>query len=519
VSHQGVVAAGHMETCRAAAAMLEAGGTAVDAALAGLAAACVAEPVLASLGGGGFLAVRVNEGAHAGRSVVYDFFTQTPKRPQPAAAIDFRPVLADFGPEQQQFHIGWGAIATPGVVRGLFEAHRDLGRMPMRAIVEPAVRLARDGVRIDAMQAYVVGVVAAILQASAASRRLFASPRHPDALIGEGELLRQPELAEVLELLAIEEDDLFYRGEIAQLAAADCRAHGGQLMAEDFRDYRVERRPPLAVDAFGARILLNPPPSTGGILIAFALELAGAIGLAGAGGGYLTRLAEVMAATSRARIAGRFDAGDAGDWAARLLDPGLVRRYRDEILGRPAAMRGTTHISVIDKAGTQAALTVSNGEGSACVVPGTGIMLNNMLGEEDINPAGFLAWPADTRMSSMMAPTLLQSPALGSVALGSGGSNRIRTAIVQVLLNLLVRGMPLAEAVAAPRIHVEGDTLHIEGGFDDAEAAALAVHPGDIRRWPERNIFFGGVHAARQAPGGGGDGAGDERRGGRALVL
>src|SRR5512134_3675491 len=144
---RGMVAAGHPETAGAAAAVLRDGGNATDAALAGLCAAVVAEPILASLGGGGFLAVRPHSGWLAGETVVYDFFVQTPKRRLPEHEIDFRGVVADFGPAQQEFHIGMGAIATPGVIKGIFEAHRDLGHMPIRNIVEPAIDLARRGVK------------------------------------------------------------------------------------------------------------------------------------------------------------------------------------------------------------------------------------------------------------------------------------------------------------------------------------------------------------------------------------
>jgi gamma-glutamyltranspeptidase/glutathione hydrolase len=183
------------------------------------------------------------------------------------------------------------------------------------------------------------------------------------------------------------------------------------------------------------------------------------------------------------------------------------------------ARRGTTHISIIDAAGNAAGLTLSNGEGSGYVVPGTGIMLNNVLGEEDINPHGFHLWPQDVRISSMMTPTLVIDKDGGLTTLGSGGSNRIRTAILQVLLNRLVFAMPLEDAVNAPRLHVEGDKASIEPGYDEGAVDGLASAFPTVDRWPQSNMFFGGVHAVHRNGRGGFDGAGDARRGGAVALA
>ncbi len=176
--------------------------------------------------------------------------------------------------------------------------------------------------------------------------------------------------------------------------------------------------------------------------------------------------------------------------------------------------RGTTHISVADAEGNIASLTASNGEGCSYVLPGTGIMLNNMLGEEDLNPGGFNRWKKGARLASMMSPAVVEQADGTRFALGSGGSNRIRSAITQVLVNLLDFDMTPEQAVAAPRIHLEGDMLSLEPGFSEDpwprfESAAPKTH-----LWPEKNLFFGGVHTVSVKPGGIFDGAGDPRRGG-----
>ena len=206
-----------------------------------------------------------------------------------------------------------------------------------------------------------------------------------------------------------------------------------------------------------------------------------------------------------------------------LLDPDFLAIYKSEILDKPQVHRGTTHVSIIDAAGNAASLTVSNGEGAGYIAPGTGIMLNNMLGEEDINPAGFHHWPEDTRICSMMAPSLAVEPGGGLIVFGSGGSNRLRTAILQVAVNLLDFAMSVEDAVNAPRVHFEGGLLNIENGFDDEVTARLVADFAETKCWNERNLFFGGVHVARlkRSPGGGKvfDGAGDPRRGGTVEIV
>ncbi len=511
---RGAVAAGHEETARAAVQILQDGGNAFDAILAGLCAACVVEPQLASLGGGGFLAARPAAGRLEGREIVYDFFVQTPKRKLDERDADFRPVLCDFGTATQEFHVGFGSMAAPGVPRGLFEIHEDLGRVPMRDVAAPAIRLAREGVAVNAMQAFIYTVVGPIFSGSPAALAIHGSPSDPETLIREGEILVQPELADALEVLAIEGADLFHRGEIAARIAEASASGGGHLAKADLEDYQVERRRPLGFEYRGAHLATNPPPSTGGVLIAFALEMMrglapGAMGSAE----HMARLAHVMDIANRARR-------DGPGVGMGILDSRFLDLYRNEAANHPQATRGTTHLGVVDADGALAALTVSNGEGCGFVIPGTGIMMNNMLGEEDLNPAGFHNWDPDVRMASMMAPTLALLPGGERYALGSGGSNRIRTAIQQVLANMLDFGAPPDVAVEVPRIHLEGEHLSIEPGLGEDALAALKAAWPDHREWEAKNMFFGGAHVVGYDPRTKGfGGAGDSRRAGVFMLA
>ena len=533
-----VVAAGHALTVAAAEDVLRAGGNAYDAVIAALATSFVAEPVLSSPGGGGFLLA-----APAGeRPRVYDFFVQTPCGRRPAGEVEFHPVMADFGAAQQEFHIGRGTAATPGMMRGIAEIHADLATVPLRELVAPACRLAIEGVTVSEYQAYLFGVTEAILGASEACRSIFGSAGASGKLVRAGERLANPMLADALEAIAIEGADLFYRGEIAASLVADMAA-GGHLVAADLAGYRVEKRAPLSLDYRGVRVLTNPPPSSGGTLTGFGLALLGAgdtgsgpfdavrsgngasgdgasgsVAHAGQPGGgafgsaaHVGRLAAVMEATAAARIEHSIE-------VLASLDPASAARWRKQIAGRARAFRGTTHVSVIDAAGNVASATVSNGAGSDCVVPGTGIVMNNMLGEADLNPGGFHRWPPNERMTSMMAPTALAWRDGRKAATGSGGSSRIRTALLQVLVNLVDFAMDVEEAVSAPRIHVEDAFLSVEGGFDPERIAPVLEAWPDHQLWDAQNMFFGGAHTAASGPRGV-EGAGDPRRGGACAII
>lgn len=513
MSQKGVIAAGHPLTAEAAQHILEAGGNAVDAMIAALFTACVVEPVLSSLGGGGFTLVQ----PASGKACLLDFFTQTPKQKHPQAEADFYAATLNFGSATQEFHIGNGAIATPGMVSGLFAMHRQYGSMPMSALTEFAAQQAK-AVEVCDFQGYILALVAPIFLASTDARAVYESPGQPGNIIQPVETITNSALADTLETLGHEGERLFYQGEIAAAIVQQC-SNGGHLSQYDLAGYQTILRKPLSFNYSGWSALINPPPAAGGTLISFALQLLQAIddqpGDFGSVG-HLHALREAMALTSEARIANTLDNGQPD--FIKLLDPALIRDYQAQVQNRSRAYRGTTHISIMDAAGNAVSSTVSNGEGCGNIVPGSGIMLNNMLGEEDLNLTGFFRWHTDERMSSMMAPCIARHPNGDLIALGSGGSNRIRSAITQVLVNLLHYQLPVDVAVQAPRLHIEKDTTYIEGGFNQDVMQQLVADGGDYRQWDALNMFFGGVHTVARY----GDqftGAGDSRRGGVAVVV
>lgn len=513
---KGVVAAGHPETVKAAELILRDGGNAFDAAVAAQLTAFVAEPVLTSLGGGGFLMAETGSGSQT----LYDFFVQTPVQKREPSELSFYPISADFGEAKQEYHIGPGSVAAPGMVRGLFEIHRDLCTLPIKILTEPAIQLARRGLVMNSFQTGVFDIIKSIFRSSPEAAQIFRSSHTEGELVREGETLRQPELADFLEQLVIEGDAFFYEGEIARTVSRISNEKGGHLTEEDFRSYRVIKRKPLKIDFRGQKIAINPPPCSGGILIGFGLKLMENLAkkpLRFGSAGYIDLLAQVQQTTEKARVDG-FVGNTSDDPALKLLDPEDLLRYADEVRGRLSAFRGTTQISIADSKGNLASLTSSNGEGSGVMIPGTGVMLNNMLGEQDLNPEGFHNWQTNRRVTSMMSPGILTMNNNTKVAFGSGGSNRIRTAILQLLINIVDFDMTLDEAVNAPRVHYESGRFNAESGFEKKEIEKLEMHYPDRKIWKEKSLYFGGAHSVSSGPNGF-SGAGDERRGGVARIV
>jgi gamma-glutamyltranspeptidase/glutathione hydrolase len=504
---KGIVAAGHELTVQAAEQVLSDGGNAFDAAIAAFYAACMAEPVLASPGGGGFLLARPARG----QAMLYDFFVQTPLNNR-LDNIDFIPITADFGEACQEFHIGLGSIAVPGVVRGIFQLHRDLASIPMRELVAPALCFAREGIVTNAFQSYILDIVSPIFMHQRQSRETFAGSHPEKHILHSGDVYYPDKLADTLEAIAIEGDRLFYEGELADHIVQACNTSGGLLGFEDLKAYECIKRKPLSFSYRNCRILSNPAPASGGVLVAFALKLLEHQPLAASpADSYqnLLRLIQVMEVTQQARI----DQLQSGDDLHVLLDSEMLAQYSRLIKHRAQARRGTTHISIIDRQGNMAAFTLSNGEGCGYMLADTGIMLNNMLGEQDLNPHGFFKWQGGQRMTSMMAPSLMLLEDGRHVVTGSGGSNRIRTALMQVMVNIVDHHLPVDLAVAAPRLHYENRLLNIEGLFNHHVTRQLQAAFPDCQLWPERNLFFGGAHTVVQK-GNHFSGAGDQRRGG-----
>jgi gamma-glutamyltranspeptidase/glutathione hydrolase len=547
-AEQGVVAAGHPLTAEAGARVLREGGNAVDAAVAAMLASFVAEQLLTGLGAGGYMLV-----AGAGEEpVLLDFFVEAPSDRMAVGAdratgaaggegaggpegsgwgkgsggvedgaasgpppAELRSVDVSFGDAAQVFHIGPASCGVYGTPAGVCAAIERWGSVSLAELAAPAARLAREGVELNAGQAYIAKILTDLLTSTPECAELWAPAGH---VLEEGELLRNPELGDALLLLGEEGAEPFYRGGIAAMVCDWMQARGAALSRENLAGYRAIAREPVRVRYRDREVLTNPPPSAGGTLLAYALALLDR-GPAPPG------LADVVAAMGAAQ-------GErTPEFVEGLSEIGFLERFLARNLG------STTHISVLDSDGRACSVTCSNGEGSGVVVPGTGIHLNNVMGEQDLNPLGFHRHPAGRRMPSMMAPTVVmladrrshRLPIGGEVelVLGSAGSNRIRSALLQTIVGVVDHGLPARAAVQAPRVHPEDGMLYVEPGIDLAALADPKVAPesglgptarlpGQLVEFHDLNLFFGGVQAVLRRDGTI-EGAGDPRRGGVAV--
>jgi gamma-glutamyltranspeptidase/glutathione hydrolase len=451
-----------------------------------------AEPLLTALGAGGYMLVC----APGREPLLLDFFVEAPGRgADHGERAELTPVTVSFGDAVQVFNIGAASVGTYGMPAGLHEASARFGRMALSELVAPAARLAREGVVVTREQAYLFEILEGIITATPECAALFVPGGRP---LGEGDIVRQPELAAALERLGAEGPAPFYTGDIASAIVDWVSEGGGTLTAEDLAGYAPIDREPIRVGYRGREVLTNPPPSAGGILIARALGWLDAE----EGRPDLEQIVSVMERTQSERTP---------EFLAGLGDPEFVRRF----LGR-GGVGSTTHIAVTDREGWACSVTCSNGSCSGVVVPGTGVHLNNMLGEQDLNPLGFHRHPPGRRLPSMMAPTVVLREGVAELVLGSAGSNRIRSAILQTIVRVIDDGMRAGDAVRAPRVHFEDGVVYAEPGID---TGVLEAAGRPIARFRELNLFFGGVQAVERDQDGVFWGGGDPRRGGAAVTV
>ena len=513
---RGAVAAGHPLTAEAGAEVLAEGGNAVDACIAAAFVSWVAESPLTGPGAGGFMLVHR---ASDNSTRVLDHFVTVPGLGlRRRDFLEMESVAVAFTPESSQvFRIGAASCAVPGAIAGLGEAHRLFGTLPWRVLLEPAIRRAREGVVVTKQQAYLHAILDLILRHTQEGRAIYGDNQRLLA----GDRLVMGDLAGTLEQLAERGAADFYRGELARRVSSYLREQGGAMTRRDLADYRVIRRRPVRVSFLGHELESNPPPSTGGILIGLGARLLDRVGVGGAPGSAeaIARVVEIMREQETARDDAFSRDLYRGGLARRLYDPRAVGAAARRLSRRlPEAVRGTTHISIVDGSGNAASLTASTGSGSGVVVPGTGIQLNNMLGEFDLARTGTVPRPG-IRFTSGMAPTLVLREGRPRLVVGSAGSLRLRGAIFQIVVNVVGHGLGVGEAIDRPRVHLEDPHVHCEGGHDPAELDRLADFGYELVRWRRRNLFFGGASGVEFRADGALAAAGDPRRGGHGVVV
>ncbi|WP_238007660.1 gamma-glutamyltransferase [Dactylosporangium sp. AC04546] len=425
-------------------------------------ASCVAESVLTGLAGGGFATYYE---AATGTTTCLDFFCAVPGLDAGRAAAPMVPISIAFGGVPQRYEIGASSVGVPGVPAGMATLHRRWGRLPWQRVVTPAASLARSGTLLPHPHASTLASIAPAMLPG-----LGAAVYAPGGkLLEGGELLHHPGLDVALGILAEEGPAAFYTGRVGRLMADVVQAGGGVLTAADLAAYRVLSVPvvsaPLAGASVQARADLNDFVAT---VAALPADLSSP-------GARTVALANALRAAGSQRI---------GD---------------------------TTNISVVDPAGNACVVTVTLGIGSGVWLPDLGVHLNSMLGEGDLVLPG--VGPGE-RMASCMCPTVVTSPDGLVMGIGSAGATRIRTALLQTLVNVLVDGDDMRTAIRRPRFHVVADVVHLEAGFPAVASDALVAAGFTVQHWDRLDHYFGGVSAVGLA-----GAAGDPRRGGIGLLL
>lgn len=503
---KGIISSGDKLTSNAGAQILKNGGNAFDAVCTAMLVAPLSEPMLTSLGGGGFL---MSHQPQIGTQL-YDFFVDVPSNN--THKKDFFPIEVDFGNTIQEFHIGAASVAVPGVLKGIYEIHRQKGKLPFSDIIQPAINHAKNGIYLSKLQAYFAKLLKPILISTQESKNIYTLNGN---LITHNDLFKNPQYAQFLEIFAKQGDEVFYKGEIADSIHNLSAQKGGNLSKEELSSYTMKQREPIKFGFKGYEIATNTPPSAGGILIAFILKLLESRHLGEFGSiNHLQELIEAMVTTSDFRHEHINEFLHKERLENILEDQPLMKKFTQANQKRVNLWGNTTHISVLDSDGNAASVTTTNGEGSGIIVPNCGIMLNNMLGEEDLNPHGFFAWPSGVRLPSMMAPTIVLKEGMPQMVLGSAGSNRIRSAITQAVLNYTVFGHSIEEVCEEKRLHFEKGELFFEPGFDQKLIQKVQQHY-PVTQFHEKSIFFGGVNAVTNEFKGGAD----PRRGGAVVVV
>jgi gamma-glutamyltranspeptidase / glutathione hydrolase len=486
--------------------LAELGGNAVDAGLAAVLVAMTCEPGVASLGGGAFVTLAPADGS---RPVTVDGNVEMPGRGADPTRFGkgVRDIATEYG-GGTSMGVGHGSVATPGALAAYGLAHARYGRAPWSEVVAPVVEAAKSGFPLGRISAEYLGYVHESVYGW--QQDSYAALHDEQGrLLGAGEIVHIPHLADSLELIATEGPDSFYRGAIAERIAADMAEHDGLVTVQDLAEYAAEERPALSTTLHSAsgewQLATNPPPAIGGVVLAAMLHLADKFAPDD-----LAHLIAVQNAVLRYRIDALDVAPDRVQAAASLLD--MVATGRLSAYRLPTSP-STVHVSAVDAEGAACSITSSAGYGSGVMTPGTGIWMNNCLGERELNRRGVHALPPGERLASNMAPSVGRGPNGEVLAVGSPGADRITTALQQVITAFVDAGMTLEDAIAKPRLHVRhpigrhgAPVIEYEHGLQLPELAWRT------REHKSHSMYFGGVGAALRTADGELQAAADPRR-------
>lgn len=483
------------------------GGNAVDCALAAALFTINTEPGVCALAGSAFVTVW-NPGSDP---VTIDGNVAVPGTGLAASERGggATQVMIDYGGGISTL-VGPGSVAVPGTPAAIERAWQLFGVAKWKDLFAPTIAAVREGFPLSSACHYYLGYSGECVF-SHSDDGFFAVHDEDRKLIARGSPVVVPHLADSLETIAEEGVRVFYEGELARAISDHVRDGGGALTLDDLKDYEAVERPSLRVDVGGWTIASTPPPAVGGAMLAAMLHACANLDHQAWDTAALRQLIDVQRAALNFRRHRLDLADDVGGPAAQLLE----LAQSGQLLSRWASS-STVHTSAVDDNGIACAITASSGYGSGVMPPGTGLWLNNCLGELELNRRGLDAGPPGERLPSNMAPSIARRE--GAVlAAGSPGADRITTALHQFFVNVLQLGMSLEDAIAHPRLHVDTSTgserLMAEPGLD--------LPPVDlpVRISPELNMYFGGIGATLVERDRGFQVASDPRREGGTIIY
>lgn len=485
----------------AALGAVRAGGNAVDAALAAIMVAMTTEPGIVSPMGGAYITIWPVDG----EPEVIDGNVEMPGRGLPEER--FGGGLLEFSLTYGggiTVYAGPGSVAIPGAFAAMGVAHERHGAGEWARVMHDSVKAARDGYHVGSAAAHYLALATDSIFGWDEQTRATLTNENGGPL-ASGDRLSSPDLADSLSLIGERGWREAYTGEIGRALAADSRERGGLITEDDLASYAAVVRTPLRMPVGEWDLATNPPPSIGGPMLAVMLGE-----LALRGGTDWRDVIEVQKQVLTYRT-------DVHDFSTNLEEDGyqLLEEVKAKGLAGLTTSSSTVHVSAVDSDGMGCAITASSGYGSGATVPGTGLLLNNCLGEPELNRLGLHALAPGTRLASNMAPTVARAPDGRVLAIGSPGADRITTALMQVLARHLLLGIDVGEAIGRPRAHVRvirGEATRVDYERDDSIAAAVQALGMPGLEHEQHSMYFGGVGAASLSASGVLSAAGDPRR-------
>ncbi|EKE03895.1 MAG: hypothetical protein ACD_20C00134G0022 [uncultured bacterium] len=494
----------------AAGRIVEAGGNAFDAAICAAFELMISNPLMCSIGGGGFAAIRSSND----EVKIVDFFDSMPGMGLDKSLFGKNAKVVDlpYGTGIQVIS-GHASVGVPGTLKGLEHISQQYGCLPLKEVLQPAIENARTGVPFNSPMARYIAISAEPLHwFTEYSKKLLSTPQWE--IPKEGYLFKNPDLANTLDLIGQYGSDIVYKGDIAQNIVNEIQSGGGIITLEDLQNYDVIIRQPLFAEYGRYKIYTNPPPSVGGSTIIQMLKVISKLNLTEYNPAIVSKLGKIIHTALNDRYS-RIEEGrkNPSKYFELTEDDYILEKYKNIL---PSA--STTHVSCVDDLGNACSITMSIGYGSGVAIPGTGILMDNVLGELELNPLGFHALDPGERLVSSMSPTIAYDELKNDLlVLGTPGASRIATSLTQVIVNINNLNMSIEKALNEPRVHWEDNKFALEEGreFDESEIPA----EWEIVRFPGRDMFFGGVQCVRLSQGGNLNAASDPRRCGKGRVF